>query len=276
MKAFVAMKFDDNFWKDKRYIAISDVLSGIGYSVVRADQIKTSGKVVDEVCQLFKESDIVVIDTTGDSHSVSYEVGYCHGIERDPATTLLIRKEDENPIPFNYRHFRLQIYRDTRHLKQLIRYYFDVPKHTTGDTLGLALSFSHEDVTMYGLEIANIVLDAFSVTGVSGRIDYYGADVFFMPNTYVIGIGPTKFRKPLEITFRESIALRDAIESRLSKGIVLNRSLCELTMMSNFYHSFLELGSILLIDGKVSRVMRETDQDLTWFLSAAKAKLGEE
>ena len=67
-----------------RYLRIRAVLEEAGYSAKRADEIPTSAVVVEEVCRLLKESDLVVIDSTGDSHSVSYEIGYGHGIGRAP------------------------------------------------------------------------------------------------------------------------------------------------------------------------------------------------
>jgi len=107
--AFVAMQFTNDHWRDKRYIAIQEELNHAGFSCVRADEIKTSGPVVDEVCRLLREADLVVIVSTGDSHSVSYEIGYCHGVGRAGDSTLLLR--DNSDIPFNYRHYRHRVYR---------------------------------------------------------------------------------------------------------------------------------------------------------------------
>lgn len=82
--AFVAMKFNEVPHKDARYQRIRKPLVEAGYDVVRADEIITSGAVVDEVCRYLREADLVVIDSTGDSLSVAYEIGYCHGMGRSP------------------------------------------------------------------------------------------------------------------------------------------------------------------------------------------------
>jgi len=50
-------------------------------------------------------TELVVLDTTGNSHSVSYELGYCHVIDRPPETLVLLRQEGGS-IPFNCSHFR--------------------------------------------------------------------------------------------------------------------------------------------------------------------------
>jgi hypothetical protein len=108
--AFIAMKFSSEPNKDKVYIQIKNTLRELGYNTIRADEIKTSGKIGDEVCNFLRTADLVVIDTTGNSHNVSYEIGFCHGIDRDANTTILFRKKNTESIPFNYRHFRHKMY----------------------------------------------------------------------------------------------------------------------------------------------------------------------
>ena len=104
--AFVAMQFAGDPWQDRRYEVIREVALEAGYSPLRADEIKTSGPVLDEVCKQLREAALVVIDTSGDSHSVSYEIGYTHGCGRSDATVVLLRQKDEPRLPFNYQHFR--------------------------------------------------------------------------------------------------------------------------------------------------------------------------
>ena len=108
--AFIAMKFSSEPNKDKVYIQIKNTLRELGYNTIRADEIQTSGKIGDEVCNCLRTADLVVIDTTGNSHNVSYEIGFCHGIDRDTNTTILFRKKNAESIPFNYRHFRHKMY----------------------------------------------------------------------------------------------------------------------------------------------------------------------
>ena len=49
--AFVAMQFESDHWRDKRYVAIREELEHAGFSCVRADELKTSGPVVDAPIQ---------------------------------------------------------------------------------------------------------------------------------------------------------------------------------------------------------------------------------
>ena len=50
--AFVAMKFTDLPWKDTRYQILAEALKEAGYEPLRADEIRSSGAIVDEVCRL--------------------------------------------------------------------------------------------------------------------------------------------------------------------------------------------------------------------------------
>ena len=133
-QAFVAMRFSCPPWRDKVYLAIREELEKVGYKCVRADEIRTSGPVVDEVCRLLSKADLVIIDSSGDSHSVSYEIGYCHGVGRTADSTLLLKDNDE--LPFNYQHYRHRIYRDVRHLRRLIRDYLGLIEPIRPDVLG--------------------------------------------------------------------------------------------------------------------------------------------
>ena len=121
LDAFVAMKYDDiptqNYLSRTRvYEVISECLEDAGFSPIRGDKILSSGPSVDEACNLLRTAPLIVIDTTGDSHSVSYELGYCHGVGRLPGDILLIRQDDGSIVPFNYRHYRHRTYKDLKHL----------------------------------------------------------------------------------------------------------------------------------------------------------------
>lgn len=147
-QAFIAMRFSDDPWRDKVYLAIREELEKANYKCIRSDEIRTSGPVVDEVCRLLAEADLVVIDSSGDSHSVSYEIGYCHGIGRSSDSTLLLK--DNAELPFNYRHYRHRVYRDVRHLRRLVRDYLGLIEPIRPDALGRVYSFDFSEDATYG------------------------------------------------------------------------------------------------------------------------------
>jgi hypothetical protein len=173
--AFVAMKFDGDHWKDKRYSVISEVLEEAGFDPVRADQIKSSGAVVEEVCNYLEKSPLVVIDDTGDSLSVSYEIGYCHGIKRAPEKTILLRQGHE--IPFNYRHFRHHCYKDLRHLRRLLRDWLNLLTPLTDDHFGYSFTFEVlPNAGGYGDVAAECFLQALRKFTFTGRAEFFAAD----------------------------------------------------------------------------------------------------
>ncbi len=75
--AFVAMKFTNDPWRDQRYVTIREVLEEVGYSVVRGDEVESSGAessgaVVDEVLKLLREADCVVFATSVDCSATGW------------------------------------------------------------------------------------------------------------------------------------------------------------------------------------------------------------
>jgi hypothetical protein len=81
-RAFVAMKYSSDPWRDKIYRVIADCLQEANIEPIRADAIRSSEGSAGEVLKMLEDADMVVIDTSGDSLSVAYELGYCHGIRK--------------------------------------------------------------------------------------------------------------------------------------------------------------------------------------------------
>jgi hypothetical protein len=187
--AFVAMKFDGDHWKDKRYSIISEILKEAGFDPVRADQIKSSGPVVEEVCNYLEKSPLVVIDDTGDSLSVAYEIGYCHGIKREPEKTILLRHGHE--IPFNYRHFRHHCYKDLRHLRRLLRDWLSLLVPLLDEHYGYTFTFEVlSEASDYGATAADCFLKSLHAFKFTGRAEFFAADERFgKEEFYKIGVG---------------------------------------------------------------------------------------
>jgi hypothetical protein len=187
--AFVAMKFDGEHWSDKRYSVISDVLKEAGYDPVRADQIKSSGPVVEEVWDYLENSSLVVIDDTGDSLSVAYEIGYCHGIKRPPEKILLLKQGTE--IPFNYRHFRHHCYKDLKNLRRLLRERLDLSTPLSDDQFGYSFTFAVlPGASIYGLKVARCFLQSLQKLKFTGRGEFFAANrQLGKDNLYTISLG---------------------------------------------------------------------------------------
>jgi hypothetical protein len=213
--AFVAMKFDNSSWKDKRYLIIKECLEEAGFDVIRADEIKSSGPVVDEVCNYFKSADLVVIDSTGDSHSVSYEIGYCHGINRDTQSTILLKKQDEISIPFNFRHFRHQYYKDLKHLRRLLREWFSISIPIQADEHGFVFNFNvkESNASAYGLPCAQVLIDFIKEVKFSGRCEFYAGDSYV---GYLKGLG-LKYRNGKMPDYKFWLTAEEFVKQNMKK-----------------------------------------------------------
>jgi hypothetical protein len=259
--AFVAMKFDGDHWRDKRYTAIREELENAGYEAVRADEIPTAGPVVDEVCRYLREASLVVIDSTGDSHSVSYEIGYCHGVGRPPATTLLLKNGDG--LPFNYRHFRHRVYRDLRHLRRLVRDFLKVSEPLALGQYGYAFTFQFEAGGHgYILEGARCLFDALRAKKFSGRCECYSAEQFTIPGRFfTIGL---MVRRTGRAALPDS-DWWDGIESWVRRNISKYRGISYTERMSEpgakraMVAQFLPSGVAQFSDGQVIQILGAED-----------------
>ena len=271
----MAMKFESNHWNDKRYIAISDILEEAGYSPLRADQIKTSNPIVDEVCRLLENAELVIIDSTGDSYSVSYEIGYCHGVDRPQQKTILIRQGDGGDIPFNYRHFRHHCYKDLRHLKRLLRDWFSITLPLTNGQLGYAFNFIvGSDAGEYGYSVAKAIVSILNRKKFNGRCEYYAADgiTFGLIDRYLIGVGLKNTKNEVPslnwwIDFKKKLST----EIETVDGLELDIHSSELGELSSFRANFLLRGAVQFVKGDPSIVLNpdspESDSFFTSYIN---------
>jgi len=269
--AFVAMKFDSDHWRDKRYIIIREELDKAGFDCLRADQISTSGLVVDEVCRLLKEAKLVVIDSSGDSQSVSYEIGYCHGIGRPANTTLLLRSDSN--IPFNYRHFRHRVYRDVRHLRRLIRDYLNLSEPILDGMYGYAFTFEFSEKAShdYIYDGAACIFDSLRELSFSGRAECYSIEHFGLgERLFTIGLVlrlPGRKTTP-ECTWWRKISQLVSKSADKSNGrITLDQMLSEMAAKGSLKDTFLPCGAAEFVNGSVTRLIGSegSEQDLSFF-----------
>lgn len=271
--AFVAMKFNGNHWSDKKYIAISDVLEEAGYVPIRADQIKTSKPIVDEVCGYLENSELVIIDSSGDSHSVSYEIGYCHGIMRSQEKTILIRQGDGRDIPFNYQHFRHFCYKDLRHLKRILRDFFSITIPLSNDQFGYALNIRiGKGCDYYGYSVAEAILNALENSKFNGRCEYFATDgfMFGLEKCYLVGLGlkSTKNEVPTLnwwLNFRKKV---DRELKRIEPALEIDHICSELCEISALKAQYLPRGTIQFIKGVATLILNpESPENDSYFIA---------
>jgi hypothetical protein len=275
--AFVAMKFDGDAWRDKRYQVIKEVMEEAGYRPVRADEVPTSGGVVEEICRQLREAPLVVIDSSGDSHSVSYEIGYCHGVGRKSSDVILLRNGPD--IPFNFRHYRHRCYRDLRHLRRLLREWFQLSRPISDRDCGYGFVIGGKRPGLvHGQLVADILLRILREISFSGRVEYFAADRQLSNfDHYVVGLG-IRARGKAVLGWEGWSRVRTLLERELKErgqGLYLDENLTEMSSMASV-RSLPARGVAEFDEGEPARVINpEAANSDSWFIARVREVLGE-
>jgi hypothetical protein len=105
---FVMMPFGP--WPDRYYQEIYvPAIKEAGFEPVRADELFTTGSVVEQVWEQIEKAKLLLADLSGKNANVFYELGLAHAA-RKPVVFTASNLED---VPFDLRHLRVIIY-DTR------------------------------------------------------------------------------------------------------------------------------------------------------------------
>jgi hypothetical protein len=267
-KAFIAMRFSDDHWKDKRYLAIQEVVEEAGFKCVRADQIPTSGPVVDEVCHLLRDSHLVVIDSSGDSHSVSYEIGYCHGIGRPAEKTVLLR--DNATLPFNFRHYRHRVYRDARHLRRLLRDFLAISEPLRADHYGYTFTFDFSDKVHFGyiMDGAACIFSALRHLKFTGRCECWSREHFGRDRMFSVGIMLRRPKGPPtpDYDFCQAAAARvERLAAKSNGRITFDPLISELAEKQAIRDSMVWCGAAQLDRGKIVQVLEIAEDRENFF-----------
>lgn len=270
--AFVAMKFQANAYSDRRYQIIADVLHRANYDPIRADEISTSGGVVDEVGRYLRESPLVVIDSSGDSHSVSYEIGYCHGAQRSPETTILLRHGNGNDIPFNYQHFRHHLYRSTNQLRRTLREALALSRPLRSDQIGYWIVVGRLD-GMYGTAVANSILESLKSEQFSGRCEYYVVEQQLgAERQYVVGLGLRYLTGQQQTPpYKTWLRIQNLIGRSLAAPLHLEADLCEFGRLKELREQAIPRGVVEFRRGKpITIITEDFCETESWFVIAAR------
>jgi hypothetical protein len=109
-KIFVIMPFAEPFDTLYREV-INPVASGLGFEVVRVDEVVGPGVIIEDIQRQIESSHAVVAEISSQNPNVFYELGYAHAL-RKPAI-LLVRRSDGPSMPFDIRSYRAIFYDDS-------------------------------------------------------------------------------------------------------------------------------------------------------------------
>jgi hypothetical protein len=102
---FVMMPFGN--WFDRYYREIYvPAINEAGFDAVRADELFSSGSVVEQIWEQIQKSSVLLADLTDRNANVFYELGLAHA-DIKPVVFTAAKVED---VPFDLRHLRVIIY----------------------------------------------------------------------------------------------------------------------------------------------------------------------
>jgi hypothetical protein len=77
-----------------------------GFTIERADEIFSTGPIVEDIWQAIVSATIITADVTGRNPNVMYEIGMAHTVGKP----VVILTQDMNDVPFDLRHYRCIVY----------------------------------------------------------------------------------------------------------------------------------------------------------------------
>jgi hypothetical protein len=102
---FVMMPFGS--WFDRYYQDIyTPAIKEAGFEPVRADELFTTGSVVEQIWEQIQKAKVLLADLSGKNANVFYELGLAHAAKKPVVFTSSVVED----VPFDLRHLRVIIY----------------------------------------------------------------------------------------------------------------------------------------------------------------------
>jgi hypothetical protein len=102
---FVMMPFGE--WFDRYYQEIYvPAIKDAGFEPVRADELFTTGSVVEQIWEQIEKAKLLLADLSGKNPNVFYELGLAHAAKQP----VIFTASEVGDVPFDLRHLRVIIY----------------------------------------------------------------------------------------------------------------------------------------------------------------------
>jgi len=105
---FIIMPFTDKLNPIYESI-IKPVIKDLKLNCLRADEIFTSKPIIEDVWDNIRKAKFMIADLTDRNPNVFYELGLAHALNKD----VILLTQDLNDVPFDLRHFRIIVYKDS-------------------------------------------------------------------------------------------------------------------------------------------------------------------
>ncbi len=106
---FIIMPFDNEL--EQVHKAIKEVIVvEHNMSCLRADDIYSTGVIIEEIWEGIQKAQIIIADITGKNPNVLYELGIAHSLRKD----VIILAQTIGDVPFDLKHKRVIVYNINR------------------------------------------------------------------------------------------------------------------------------------------------------------------
>lgn len=120
-QAFVIMKYGNELLDEVFEKAIVPVLSGLGYTPVRADKASKPGEITAQIYDQINGSELVLADLTCRSPNCYFEAGYAYARSR----SLILSAKKGTKIPFNLTTHHFLLWKDAEDLAEQLKEYIE-------------------------------------------------------------------------------------------------------------------------------------------------------
>ena len=118
-EVFVIMPFTGNECAET-YECIKDECARLGLFATRVDENVGSASILEDIRDGIIAAEFIICDLTLERPNVYYELGYAQGVGNEPLDIFLIARSGTD-LHFDISGFRIELFKSTEHLRQLIR-----------------------------------------------------------------------------------------------------------------------------------------------------------
>jgi hypothetical protein len=111
--AFIIMPFRDDY-RDTYMLGIRETLAKHGFVCRRADEVEFNGRIMDQILDLIRTSDLIVAEVSESNPNVYYELGISHATGKN----VVLCTRGIGQIPFDIRDLNHIVYSDIVDLRE--------------------------------------------------------------------------------------------------------------------------------------------------------------
>ena len=113
---FVLMPFIPDL-NDVYYLGIHEIVTSLGYSCKRADEIEFVGDIMSKIYESIKNARLIIAEVSVQNANVYYELGYANALRKP----VILLTKDHSSTPFDLSGQNHIVYRNIVHLREKLK-----------------------------------------------------------------------------------------------------------------------------------------------------------